>query len=195
MTAQGTMARALIDDCFAHHPKRLTAAQALDLLKSRIRPVVGRESVPLAAAHGRILAEEVVSPRDVPGFDNAAVDGFAFAHADLAAKGPTHLVLMPGRAAAGHPLTGRLAPGAALRVLTGAPMPAGGGTALMQEDVELAGETVVTAPGATRGADRRLAGEDVKKGQVALRPGIRLRPQDVGVAATFGRAALEVFRP
>src|SRR5690606_39697479 len=90
---------------------------ALDLLKSRIRPVVGRESVPLAAAHGRILAEEVVSPRDVPGFDNAAVDGFAFAHADLAAKGPTRLVLMPGRAAAGHPFTGRLVPGAALRVL------------------------------------------------------------------------------
>lgn len=195
MTAQGTMARALIDDCFAHHPKRLTAAQALDLLKSRIRPVVGRESVPLAAAHGRILAEEVVSPRDVPGFDNAAVDGFAFAHADLAAKGPTRLVLMPGRAAAGHPFTGRLAPGAALRVLTGAPMPAGADTALMQEDVELDGATVVIPPGVKRGANRRLAGEDVKKGQVALRPGIRLRPQDVGVAATFGRAALEVFRP
>ncbi|HLT02751.1 MAG TPA: gephyrin-like molybdotransferase Glp [Geminicoccaceae bacterium] len=189
------MARALIDDCFAHHPKRLTAAQALDLLKSRIRPVVGRESVPLAAAHGRILAEEVVSPRDVPGFDNAAVDGFAFAHADLAAKGPTRLVLMPGRAAAGHPFTGRLAPGAALRVLTGAPMPAGADTALMQEDVELDGATVVIPPGVKRGANRRLAGEDVKKGQVALRPGIRLRPQDVGVAATFGRAALEVFRP
>ena len=85
------MTRALIDDCFAHHPKRLTAAQALDLLRTRIRPVAGRESVPLAAAHGRILAEEVVSPRDVPAFDNVAVDGFAFAHADLAAAGPTRL--------------------------------------------------------------------------------------------------------
>ena len=94
---------ALIDDCFAHHPKRLTAAQALDLLRTRIRPVVGRESCRLAAAHGRILAEEVVSPRDVPAFDNVAVDGFAFAHADLAADGPTRLALMPGRAAAGHP--------------------------------------------------------------------------------------------
>src|SRR5690606_33378499 len=154
-----------------------------------------RESVPLTAAHGRILAGEVVSPRDVPGFDSVAVDGFAFAHADLAAKGPTRLALMSGRAAAGHPFTGRLAPGAALRVLTGAPMPAGADTALMQEDVELDGATVVIPPGVKRGANRRLAGEDVKKGQVALRPGIRLRPQDVGVAATFGRAALEVFRP
>ncbi len=188
------MTRALIDDCFAHHPKRLTAAQALDLLRTRIRPVAGRESVPLAAAHGRILAEEVVSPRDVPAFDNVAVDGFAFAHADLAAAGPTRLSLMAGRAAAGHPFADSLLPGAALRVLTGAPMPAGADTALMQEDVDLQGDTVVIPAGVKRGANRRRAGEDVRSGQVALQPGIRLRPQDVGVAATLGRAALEVFR-
>ena len=78
------MARALIDDCFAHQPDRLTAAEALELLKARVRPVVDRETVPLAEAHGRILAEPLVSLRDVPGFDNVAVDGFAFAHADLA---------------------------------------------------------------------------------------------------------------
>ena len=89
------MPRALIDDCFAHHPDRLTAAQALDLLKARVGPVVGRENVPLARAHGRILAEPLVSPRDVPGFDNVAVDGFAFAHGDLAASGPTRLDLVP----------------------------------------------------------------------------------------------------
>ncbi|HEX2480217.1 MAG TPA: gephyrin-like molybdotransferase Glp [Geminicoccaceae bacterium] len=189
------MVRALIDDCFAHHPKRLTAAQALDLLRTRIRPVVGRESVALAAAHGRILAEEVASPRDVPAFDNVAVDGFAFAHADLAGDGPTRLALMPGRAAAGHPFAGRLLPGAALRVLTGAPMPAGADTALMQEDVEVHGDAVVIPPGVKRGANRRRAGEDVQTGQVALRPGIRLRPQDVGVAAALGCDTLEVFRP
>ena len=179
------MTRALIDDCFAHHPKRLTAAEALDLLRTRIQPVAGRESVSLAAAHGRILAEEVVSPRDVP----------AFAHADLAAAGPTPLALMAGRAAAGHPFGGRLLPGAALRVLTGAPMPAGADSALMQEDVELRGDTVVIPAGVKRGVNRRRAGEDVRSGQVALRPGIRLRPQDVGVAATLGCATLEVFRP
>lgn len=188
------MARALIDDCFAHHPKRLTVAEALDLLKSRIQPMVGRESVPLAAAHGRILAEEVVSPRDVPAFDNVAVDGFAFAHADLAPDRPTRLAVMPGRAAAGHPFVGRLEPSAALRVLTGAPMPEGADTALMQEDLELDGDVLVVPPGVKRGANRRRAGEDVKRGQVALRPGIRLRPQDVGVAATLGRATLEVFQ-
>jgi molybdopterin molybdotransferase len=189
------MARALIDDCFAHHPDRLTAAQALDLLKAAVGPVVARETVPLAQAHGRILAEPVISPRDVPGFDNVAVDGFAFAHGDLAASGPTRLDLVPGRAAAGHPFPGRLPRGAALRVLTGAPMPEGADSALMQEDVEVDGDAVVIPPGVKRGANRRKAGEDVRAGQAALEPGIRLRPQDVGVAATFGRDRLEVFRP
>jgi molybdopterin molybdotransferase len=189
------MARALIDDCFAHQPDRLTAAEALELLKVRVGPVVDRESVPLAEAYGRILAEPLVSPRDVPGFDNVAVDGFAFAHADLAPDRPTRLELGPGRAAAGHPFAGRLAPGAALRVLTGAAMPAGADTALMQEDVELDGGVVVIPPGVKCGANRRRAGEDVRAGQVALERGTRLRPQDVGVAAALGRAALEVYRP
>jgi molybdopterin molybdotransferase len=189
------MVRALIDDCFAHHPGRLTARQALDLLRARARPVVERETVALAEAHGRILAERVVSPRDVPGFDNVAVDGFAFAHADLAAAGPTRLALMPGRAAAGHPFQGRIAGGAAIRVLTGAPMPEGADTALMQEDVELDGDAVIVPPGVKRGANRRRAGEDVRAGEAVLEPGLRLRPQDVGVAATVGRGALEVFRP
>jgi molybdopterin molybdotransferase len=189
------MSRALIDDCFAHRPDRLTAAQALELLKARVGPIVDRESVPLAEAYGRILAEPVVSPRDVPGFDNVAVDGFAFAHADLAPDGPTRLALVSGRAAAGHPFAGRLPRGAALRVLTGAPMPEGADTALMQEDVELDGAAVVIPPGVKRGANRRKAGEDVRAGQVVLQAGVRLRPQEVGVAATLGRAALEVFRP
>ena len=90
------MARALIDDCFAHQPERLTAAEALELLKARVGPVVDRETVPLAEAYGRILAEPLVSPRDVPGFDNVAVDGFAFAHADLAPDRPTRLSSSPG---------------------------------------------------------------------------------------------------
>jgi molybdopterin molybdotransferase len=189
------MAPALIDDCFAHHPDRLSAAEALELLQARVRCVVDRETVPLAEAHGRILAAPVISPRDVPGFDNVAVDGFAFAHADLAPAGPTRLDLVPGRAAAGHPFTGRLPRGAALRVLTGAPMPEGADTALMQEDVEFEGEVVVIPPGVKPGANRRRAGEDVRAGEVALEAGTRLRPQDVGVAASFGRDALEVFRP
>ena len=184
-----------LDDCFAHDRKRLPAGEALALLEQRIRPVVGAETVPLTAAHGRILAETVIAERDVPGFDNVAVDGFAFAHDALAPDRPTRLVLLEGRAAAGHPLAGRLPAGAAVRVLTGAAMPAGADTVLMQEDAALEEGAVVIPPGIRPGANRRRAGEDVRRGRAVLQPGRRLRPQDVGVAATLGRASLEVFRP
>jgi molybdopterin molybdotransferase len=188
------MSSTALDDCFAHDRKRLPAGDALGLLKERVRPVVASETVPLAAAHGRYLAEAVVSPRDVPGFDNVAVDGFAFAHADLTADGPSRLHLLDGRAAAGHPHLGRLPRGFALRVLTGAPLPEGADTVLMQEDVELEEGVLVLPAGVRRGSNWRRAGEDVCKGQTALERGLRLRPQDVGVAASVGRASLEVFR-
>lgn len=189
------MSRPALDDCFAHDPRRLPAGEALALLKERIRPVVRAETVPLAAAHGRFLAEDVVSSRDVPGFDNVAVDGLAFAHADLQPDGPSRLRLLEGRAAAGHPHLGRLPRGCALRVLTGAPLPEGADTVLMQEDVPCEGDAVLIPPGARRGANWRKAGEDVRRGQTVLERGLRLRPQDLGVAASIGRACLEVFRP
>jgi molybdopterin molybdotransferase len=189
------MASAPLDDCFAHDPERLPAAEALALLRARVRPVVLRETVPLAQAHGRILASPVASDRDVPGFDNVAVDGFAFAHDALAPDGPTRLPLAAGRAAAGHPFAEHLAHGMALRVLTGAPMPEGADSVLMQEEVSVEGDAVVIPAGVRRGANRRKAGEDMRRGQIVLQTGLRLRPQDVGVAASAGRGALEVFRP
>jgi molybdopterin molybdotransferase len=189
------MASAPLDDCFAHDRERLPAAEALALLRARVRAVVGAETVPLAQAHGRILAAPVTSDRDVPGFDNIAVDGFAFAHDALTRDQPTRLPLAAGRAAAGHPFGGSLPHGMALRVLTGAAMPDGADSALMQEDARLEGDVVVIPAGVRRGANRRKAGEDMRRGQIVLQPGLRLRPQDVGVAASAGHGALEVFRP
>jgi molybdopterin molybdotransferase len=189
------MAKALIDDCFAHDRERLPAAEALALLRARVRAVVGSESVPLAQAHGRVLASPVASDRDVPSFDNVAVDGFAFAHEALAPDRPTRLPLAAGRAAAGHPFAGRLPRGMALRVLTGAPMPEGADSVLMQEDITLDGDAVVIPAGVRRGANRRRAGEDMRRGQIVLQPGLRLRPQDVGAAASAGHSTLEVFLP
>jgi molybdopterin molybdotransferase len=195
MDEPGGMSRPPLNDCFAHDRKRLPAAEALALLERRVRPVVGEETVPLPQAHGRILAETVVSERDVPAFDNVAVDGFAFAHGDLAPDRPTPLRLLEDRAAAGHPFSGRLPEGTTLRVLTGAPLPLGADTVLMQEDVELVGDAVVIRPGVRRGANRRRAGEDIRRGQAVLAAGQRLRPQDVGIAASLGRARLRVFLP
>lgn len=184
-----------LDDCFAHDPKRMPAGEALALLKERIRAVVGNETVPLAQAHGRILAKAVVSTRDNPSFDNVAVDGFAFAHADLDPAGPTRLRLARGRAAAGRPYPDRLPPGCAVQVLTGAPMPDGADTALMQEDVEVDGDDVIIPSGVKAGANRRRAGEDIRRDQTVLVPGLRLRPQDVGLAANAGHGALCVHNP
>lgn len=173
----------------------MPARRALDLLRSRVGAVAETEDVALDAAPGRFLASAVVSHRDSPSFDNVAVDGFAFAHADLASGVSTRLDLAPGRAAAGHPHGATLRPGSALRVLTGAALPRGADTVVMQEDVTLDGAQVIIPPGRLQlGANRRLIGEDVRTGQRVLEAGCRLRPQDIGAAATAGHAVLEVFR-
>jgi molybdopterin molybdotransferase len=185
----------LAQDCFAHGGGRIAVGAALALLEERVAPVAGVETVPLARAVGRCLAEPLVSPRDVPAFDNAAVDGYAFAFAEPMREARARLALAPGRAAAGHAFAGTLPPGTALRVLTGAVMPAGADTVALQEEVEIAGEAVMVPAGMRRGANRRLAGEDVRAGQVVLRPGMRLRPQEIGLAAELGRASLAVHEP
>lgn len=190
----------LLDDCFAHDPKRMPAAEALALLRSRVDVVVDTEDVLLSNAYGRFLAEPLISERNVPSFDNVAVDGFAFAHAALASSmiepdGPSRLPLMEGRAAAGHPLKGIVPTGHAVRVLTGGALPDGTDTALMQEDVTIDGNHILIPKGVKQGANCRLAGEDMKKGQVVLEPGLRLRPQEVGIAATMGRPMIKVYQP
>ena len=137
----------------------------------------------------------LVSPRDVPAFDNAAVDGYAFAYADGMRETGADLQLAPGRAAAGHPFDGVLPPCAALRVLTGAMMPAGTDTVALQEEVVLSGHRAAIPAGLQRGANRRLAGEEVRAGETVLKAGCRLRPQDIGLAAELGQASLRVFAP
>ena len=185
----------LLDDCFAHDPKRMPASEALALLHARVTTVVDRETVPLDCAHGRFLAEDLTSERNVPAFDNVAVDGYAFAHESLATEGERRLCLRAGRSAAGQPFQGRIGEGEALRVLTGGALPDGADTALMQEDVVIDGDDVLIPAGVKRGANCRLAGEDMKKGQTVLSPPLRLRPQEVGVAAALGRTSLDVFQP
>lgn len=184
----------LSDDCFAQGGELLSADAALSLLGERVHPIATPEVVPLSAAHGRILAADVVAERDVPPHDNAAVDGYAVHFDDLLGDGETRLAIA-GRAAAGHPLSAKAPRGTAIRIFTGAPMPEGPDTAMMQEDCRIDGDVVVIPPGIARGANRRRRGEDVAEGETVLRIGRRLRPQDVGLAASLGRARLSVFRP
>jgi molybdopterin molybdotransferase len=184
----------LSDDCFAFGGMLLGVDAALALIEARIVPVVEEESIPLADAAGRILARDVVAQIDVPPYANSAVDGFALAHADLA---PDRETVMPvaGRAAAGHPLDRPAARGEAIRIFTGAPMPDGTDTVMMQEDCVVREGRVHLQPGIKKGANRRHAGEDVARGSVALPAGRRLKPADLGLAAALGNDALFVFRP
>ena len=183
----------LSDDCFAHGGRMMTTAEALALLATRITPLATVESVPLHQGLGRVLAEDVTAPHDVPPHDNSAVDGYALFFDDLDPERETRLPLR-GRAAAGHPLGEAAERGAAVRIFTGAPLPEGPDTVMMQEDCRLEGGEVVIAPGIQRGANRRRRGEDVRAGGVVLPRGQRLRPQDLGQAAACGHRELRVAR-
>src|SRR5215469_17047584 len=184
----------LSDDCFAFGGTLLSVDGALALIAERVVPVVGEETVPLTAASGRILAHDLVAEMDLPPHANSAVDGYAVAHADLSPDGDTVLPLT-GRAAAGHPLGRTLERGEAIRIFTGAPMPEGADTVMMQEDCTLAGGKVTMRPGIKKGANRRHAGEDVALGATALIAGRRLKPADLGLAAALGHDRLTVRAP
>ena len=188
----------LSDDCFAHGGALIRLDAALADLIRRLVPVTGVEILPLAACRGRVLAETVAAVTAVPPRDNSAVDGYAVYHADLSMTGETRLPIA-GRATAGHPFAGLQRRGTAVRILTGAVMPDGEqgapDTVMMQEDCHLDGDTVVIRPGIKRGANRRLAGEDVRAGDRLLSQGRILGAADLAFAAASGHAGLAVHRP
>ena len=189
--------RRLIDDCFLHDKDRLRHADALAILKARVSCVVDTQTVHLEAAGGRRIAERITAPRNVPDTDNAAVDGYAFAHVDHAETGGFFPVSL--RVPAGHPSADPLSPGTAARIFTGAVMPAGADTVAMQEDCELhvqdGRDFVIIPQGLKVGANRRRAGEDLAIGDELLAPGVRLRPQDLAAIASTGKADVSVFAP
>lgn len=191
------MSAKLLDDCFLHDKDRLLHKEAIDILESRIQPIVATESVALESATGRVLASPLTAPRPVPGTDNSAMDGYAFAHADYLALGGE--LPLSGRIAAGHPQSDPIQPGTAVRIFTGAVMPDGADTVAMQEDVtetQDSGSAIAHIPeGLKAGANRRRAGEDLQTGDLILEANIRLRPQEIAAAASTGTAHLDCFKP
>lgn len=184
----------LSDDCFAHGGALMPLEEALARLDQRLGPVAGIETVPLAGAGGRILAEDIVAAVDVPPYDNSAVDGYAVYFDDLDSESETRLPV-GGRVAAGEMLGRAAQSGEAIRIFTGAAMPDGPDTVMMQEDCREDSGVVTIAPGIKRGANRRSAGEDVRRGDIVLRRGRRLGPQDVGLVAAVGLESVKVYRP
>ncbi len=184
----------LSDDCFAFGGKLMTTAEALALLNERVSTLTETEAVDLSDAAGRVLAEDIVSRHNVPPRDNSAVDGYALAFSDLSADEDVTL-RVAGRVPAGFAPDMQHKPGDSVRIFTGAVLPDGFDTVVMQEDVRTDGDTVTIPPGLKQGSNARKAGEDIKAGDVILHRGHRLRAQDLGLAASVGQHSLTVYSP
>ena len=164
----------------------ISIEEARRLVLEAVR-MLGSERVALADAHGRVLAEDLTSAVDVPPFDSSAMDGFALV------AGPARELDVEGESRAGHPFTGELEPGTAVRISTGAAVPATATAVIPVEDTSES-DGRVTVEETAAGANIRRAGEDLRAGDIVLRRGTRLGPAELGVAASVGRAELVCAR-
>ena len=176
-----------------YDPTSLPVSEALQRIDAVVTAVTGYEQVPLCSALGRTLAQTITSPINVPPHTNSAMDGYAVRAEDLSSEGVTPLRVI-GAALAGEPFQGVVTPGAAVRIMTGAVLPAGADCVVMQEQVERQGNTVVMGSGHKAGQNIRRAGEDLAKEEVVLSAGRRLLPADLGLLASLGIAEIRVRR-
>ncbi len=175
-----------------YDPDALHVEKARAAIRACLHPVTATELLPVREALGRVLAEEIVPAFDVPGHDNTAMDGYALRFADLK---PGETVLQEtGVALAGKSFGGALGPGQCVRVTTGAVMPAGADTVVVQEVVKVQGATVTIPPGQKKAQNVRYAGEDLKKGVAVLGPGKALGAAELGLIASLGIGQVAVKR-
>lgn len=170
-----------------------SAAAARQAILERLTPVGGWERVNVRSALGRVLAEDVIAPCNVPAHDNSAMDGYAVRHADLAPQGESTLTIV-GTAFAGKPFSGIVGAGQAVRIMTGAPIPEGADTIVVQEVTRAADGKVHIPAGQRAGQNLRRAGEDLALGGVALPAGKRCGPAELGLIASLGIAEVAVRR-
>jgi molybdopterin molybdotransferase len=195
MSLQPQKSRKLLDDCFLHDRDRLKHDEAIAILKARVTTVVAPETVDLIEAGGRVLASSAVATNPVPLHTNAAVDGYSFAASSYDRQaGKTFPI--SGRHVAGPAATTPVPAGSAVRIFTGAALPPGVDTVVMQEDCQLAPDlSQVTVPaGLKPQANVRRAGEDVAAGTTLIDAGHVIRPQDLAGLASIGMARVPVFQ-
>jgi len=181
----------------ATSPRDDGAALRLDDAKQRIDDaivaIVDVESIPLGTALGRVLAHHLISQIDVPAHDNAAMDGYALHAGNGSGTGSSRRRVL-GRAFAGQPYTGSVAPGECVRIMTGAMMPLDCDAVVPQEDAISHGDEVEFPRGVQAGQHLRRAGEDLERGAVAIARGRRITPSDLGLAASIGASTMHVVR-
>lgn len=164
---------------------------ALNTLLARITPVQQQETLSLADAAGRVTAGDVISPVDVPPFDNSAMDGYALRLADLTSGAPLPVA---GKAFAGSPYSGEWPAGTCIRIMTGAPVPAGCEAVVMQEQTEQIGDAIRVTAAVSDGQNIRRVGEDIRQGTRVLSGGIKLGAAELPLLASLGVAQVSVLR-
>jgi molybdopterin molybdotransferase len=177
-----------------YDPDSMPVDKAREFIHRFLEPVRATLRVPLRSALGRVLAEDVVSPVDVPAHRNSAMDGWALRGADLAADGESTLTEI-GSSFAGRPFAGAVGAGQCVRIMTGGVVPTGADTVVMQERAKANGKSVTFAAGQKTGQNVREAGEDLKQGAVALERGRIVRPAELGLLASLGIGEVAVVRP
>ncbi len=176
-----------------YDPNSMPVAKARAFIHTFLSPVSGMARVALRSALGRVLAEDVISPVNVPGHRNSAMDGWTMRFEDLGA-GDTTLTEI-GSSFAGQPFTGKIGKGECVRIFTGGVVPEGADTVVMQERATKIGKAITFPGGQKRGQNVREAGEDLHEGAVALARGRIVRPAELGLIASLGIGEVSVYRP
>jgi len=176
-----------------YDPNSMPVDKARALIARFLTPLTATERVAVRSALGRVLAEDVVSPINVPAHDNSAMDGFAVRFADLKPDGEVTLTIA-GSSFAGKPFAGKMQAGSAVRIMTGAVMPHEADTIVMQEHAQAKDGKVTIGKGHRLNQNLRRAGEDLAIGQVALKRGLPLRPAEIGLIASIGIGEVTVYR-
>jgi molybdopterin molybdotransferase len=176
-----------------YDPNALPVSGVRNIIERVIAPVEGIEHLAIRTALDRVLAVDLISPIDVPGRDNSAMDGYALRACDLSSDGPTRMKIA-GSSLAGQPFAGAVPKGAAIRIMTGGVMPDDLDTVVIQEEVRTEGDEVLVPTGQQAGQNRRRRGEDLARGQPALSAGKRLTPADLGLLASLGFSEVPVRR-
>jgi molybdopterin molybdotransferase len=179
--------------CDDYDPNSMAVEQAREYIKAFLSPVKETEKISLMSSLGRVLAEAIVAPHNVPNHDNSAMDGYGFNAQDLATEGASKFKVT-GSVFAGNALVGEVQRGACIKIMTGAAIPAGIDTVIPQERVKITGDLIEITEPIKQGANLRYAGEDLAQGQIVLPIGHMIKPADLGLIASLGVGEILVYR-
>lgn len=177
-----------------YDPNAMTVDKARHYIRQFLAPVTERETLGLHQAYHRVLAEDVISTMSVPGYDNSAMDGYAICAADIPEDKNAAELHLVGKALAGQPFAGHMHSGQCVRIMTGAKMPSGADTVVMQEWVQAEGDNIRIHTWPKPHANVRYAGEDILNGSVVLRRGHKCQAADLGLLASLGVGQVSVYR-